>query len=260
MITGAGSVLAGGPGLRRRILGAVLRTLYLVALRGDHVVFFQNPDDEWLFRRGRMIGSGQRVVRVNGSGVDLTRFTERPLPEPPVRFLMLARLIRDKGVLEYHEAARVVRASRPDVRIQLLGSVDPNPTAVSPAQLDAWRAEGAVEYLGSTRDVRPFLEAAHVCVLPSYGEGMPRSVLEAMAMGRPIVTTDVPGCRETVVNGENGILVRPRDSASLAAGMLRMLADPGALADMGRASRRLAEERFDVRDVNRQILVGMNLA
>ena len=114
---------------------------------------------------------------------------------------MVGRLIRDKGVAEYFEAARIIKREHPEARIQLLGMLDPNPSAISAAQLEGWRAEGAVDYLGRTPDVRPFLSGAHVCVLPSYGEGMPRSVLEAMAMGRAILTTDVPGCRGTVDPG-----------------------------------------------------------
>lgn len=260
LITGAGSALSGATGVRRRAIAALLRTMYRVALRGVHIVFFQNPDDERLFRASGLLRDGARVQRVNGSGVDLARFTEAPLPPPPTTFLMMARLIRDKGVVEYHEAARQVRRSHPDVRIQLLGATDPNPTAISNAELAAWRAEGSVEYLGSTRDVRPFLAKAHVCVLPSYGEGMPRSVLEAMAMGRAILTTDVPGCRETVVAGRNGVLVPARDADSLSRAMLVLLEDPARLEQMGRESRRIAEDRFDVRVVNGTILAAMGLA
>lgn len=260
LITGVGSALAGGAGLRRRTLAQILRVLYLVGLRQVQLVFFQNPDDERLFRDLGLVGDRHRVVRVNGSGVDLVKFSPSPLPPPPIRFLMLSRLIRDKGVVEYVEAARRVRQAFPMVRIQLLGAMDPNPSAISPAQLEAWRSAGDIEYLGSTSDVRPFLAEAHVCVLPSYGEGMPRSVLEAMAMGRAILTTDVAGCRETVQEGQNGYLVQARSSASLADGMLRMLDDQDRLESMGRASRALAEQRFDVHTVNRTIIDAMGLA
>ena len=207
LITGVGSALAGGPGVRRRTLSMLLRSLYAVGLRQAQLVFFQNPDDERLFRSLGLVRNHHRVVRVNGSGVDLARFSLVPLPPPPVTFLMIGRLIRDKGVGEYVEAARRVRHAHPEVRIQLLGALDLNPSRISAQELEAWRAEGAIEYLGSTSDVRPFLSRAHVCVLPSYGEGMPRSVLEAMAMGRAVLTTDVPGCRETVEDGRNGFLV-----------------------------------------------------
>jgi glycosyltransferase involved in cell wall biosynthesis len=172
---------------------------------------------------------------------------------------MIGRLIRDKGVGEYVEAARRVRRANPGARFQLLGALDQNPSAISPRQLEAWREEGAVEYLGTTSDVRPFLARAHVLVLPSYHEGMPRSVLEAMAMGRAVLTTDVPGCRETVEGERNGLLVPARDAGALADGMLKMIADPGRLESMGREGRRIAEERFDVHTVNRTILGAMGL-
>jgi glycosyltransferase involved in cell wall biosynthesis len=259
MITGLGSALAGGSGLRRRALAALLRILYAVALRQAHVVFFQNPDDERLFRSLGLVGHRHRVVRINGSGVDLERFSPVPFPPPPITFLMIARLIRDKGVGEYVEAARQVRRADPGARFHLLGPLDQNPTAIRPEQLQAWRDEGAVEYLGATPDVRPFLARAHILVLPSYGEGMPRSVLEAMAMGRAVITTDVPGCRETVESGRNGLLVPARDADALAEGMLRLLADPGTRESMGREGRAMAEERFDVHTVNRTILAAMGL-
>jgi glycosyltransferase involved in cell wall biosynthesis len=259
MITGVGSALAGGSRLRRRALASLLRRLYAVALGQAHVVFFQNPDDERLFRSMGLIGDGHRVVRINGSGVDLERFSPAPLLPPPITFLMIGRLIRDKGVREYVEAARRVHRAHPGARFQLLGPLDENPSAIRPRQLEAWREEGTVEYLGTTRDVRPFLARAHVLVLPSYGEGMPRSVLEAMAMGRAVITTDVPGCRETVEGGRNGLLVPVRDAGALAEGMLRLLADPGQLEPMGRQGRAMAEERFDVHTVNRTILAAMGL-
>lgn len=260
MITGVGSALGGGSGLRRRALSRLLLGLYAVALSQAHVVFFQNPDDERFFRSRGLVGGHQRVERINGSGVDLERYSPAPLPPGPITFLMVARLIREKGIGEYVDAARRVRSTRPDVRIQLLGALDTNPSGVSARELEAIRAEGVVEYLGSTSDVRPFLARAHVFVLPSfYGEGVPRSALEAMAMGRAVLTTDVPGCRETVEVGRNGLLVPPRDGAALAEAMLRMLDEPERLEGMGRESRAIAEERFDVHEVNRAILSALKL-
>ncbi len=259
MITGVGSALGGGSGMRRRALAWLMRRLYSVALNGIHVVFFQNPDDEQSFRTSGLVGRRAHVVRIGGSGVDLVRFAPEPLPPPPITFLMIGRLIRDKGVLEYVDAARRVRRVHPEVRFKLLGALDGNPSAISPGDLEEWREEGEIEYLGTTLDVRPFLADAHVYVLPSYGEGMPRSVLEAMAMGRAVLTTLVPGCRETVVPGRNGLLVPARDATALADGMLQMLAQSSQLETMGRESRVIAEERFDVREVNRAILAGMGL-
>lgn len=260
MITGAGSALVGGSGLRQRALSLLLRNFYRVALSQAHIVFFQNPDDERLFRSMGLVGDRHRVVLINGSGVDLERFSPAPLPPAPITFLMVGRLIRDKGVCEYADAARRVCRAHPEARFQLLGPLDSNPSAITSRELEAWRNEGAIEYLGTTSDVRPFLASAHIIVLPSYGEGMPRSVLEAMAMGRAVLTTDVPGCRETVEDERNGLLVLARDASALAEGMLRMLAEPAWLAPMGQQSRIIAEERFDVHSVNREILVAIGLA
>lgn len=260
MITGAGSAMGGGPHVGRRMLARVLRSLYAIALRQVHVVFFQNPDDERLFRRLGLVGARHHIVLINGSGVDLARFSPEPLPPEPVTFLMIGRIIRDKGVYEYFEATRIVRRTCPEVRFQLLGQLDSNPTAVSRAELERWRGEGTFDYLGTTSDVRPYLARAHVCVLPSYGEGMPRSVLEAMAMGRAVLTTDVPGCRETVKDGQNGLIVPARDAAALADGMLRLVAEPERLEAMGQKSRAMAEQRFDVNTVNRVILSALGLA
>jgi len=259
MITGAGSALTGDVGLSRRLLSRVMRGLYAVALRGAHVVFFQNGDDRSLFQSLGLLGRGTRVVMINGSGVDLTSFVPAPMPDGPITFLMIGRLIRDKGVYEYVEAARRVRRVSPDARFQLLGSLDTNPSAISAAELDAWREEGVIEYLGRTSDVRPFLAQAHVCVLPSYGEGMPRSILEAMAMARPVLVTDAPGCRETVIDGDNGMLVPVRDAGALSDAMLRLIASPERLAAMGHRSREMAEQKFDVREVNAVILGPLGL-
>jgi glycosyltransferase involved in cell wall biosynthesis len=258
MITGVGSALGGGTGIRGSALGSLLRTLYRVALREAQIVFFQNPDDEQLFRSLKLVGGRNRVVRINGSGVDLDFFRPAPLPARPVTFLQIGRLIRDKGVREFVQAAGLVRAQRPDARFQILGRLDTNPTAIRASEVESW-GNGAVDYLGETHDVRPYLAAAHVCVLASYGEGTPRSVLEAMAMARPILTTDVPGCRQTIEQGRNGFMVPVRDAAALAEAMLEMLAHPERLESMGRESRRLAEERFDVHSVNRVILEAMGL-
>jgi glycosyltransferase involved in cell wall biosynthesis len=260
MITGIGSALSGGGDRRSQAARWSLEWLYRRSLRHANVVFFQNGDDEALFRSRSLIAHDQQVVRINGSGVDLDHFAVAPLPRPPIVFLMICRLIRDKGVLEYVEAARIVRGLRPDSRVRLLGPLDVNPTAVTERQLALWRDEGIIEYLGSADDVRPALSAAQVCVLPSYHEGMPRVVLEAMSMGRAIITTDVPGCRETVRHGENGYLVPARDPRALAERMLDMIDHPDRLEEMGRASRSMAQDRFDVREVNRVIMDALGLS
>jgi glycosyltransferase involved in cell wall biosynthesis len=259
MISGRGSALAGGEGLQPRLLAGLMGTMYAVALRGAHVVFFQNPDDEEFFRSQGFVGRSQRRVRINGSGVDLEHYAPTPLPEGPLTFLMVGRLIRDKGVLEFLEAASRVKAMGGQARFQLLGGLDPNPGSIGEAKLKQLQDDGTVEHIDSVDDVRPIIAGAHVIVLPSYHEGMPRSVLEAMSMGRAVITTDVPGCRETVEPSRNGILVPARDAGALAEAMLSLIDHPDQVARMGKQGRQLAEERFDVHDVNRVILDALEL-
>ncbi len=259
MISGRGSALAGGRGLKRRALARLMGLLYAVALRGAQIVFFQNPDDEAFFRSSGLVGRAQRSVRLAGSGVDLVHYAPAPMADGPMTFLMVGRLLREKGIFEYVKAARRVKAMHPEARFQLLGGIDTNPTAINQETLDQLRADGTIEYLGTVRDVRPIVAGAHVIVLPSYHEGMPRSVLEGMSMGRAIITTDVPGCRETVAPGKNGLLVPHADASALAAAMCELLKDPSVLPSMGRESRRMAEARFDVHEVNGVIFGALGL-
>lgn len=244
-VSGRGAVFS-QPGL---IVAGVLAA-YRRAFGRAAAVFYQNPVDRDFFL-GRGIGSPERAVLLPGSGIDLERFAPVPLPgtaQAPV-FLMVARLLRDKGVAEYARAAEAVQARYPGARFRILGAHDSAPEYVPAADLHRWTASGLLEHPGTVPDIRPEIAAADVAVLPSYYlEGTPRALIEAAAMGRPIVTTDTPGCRDTVIDGQTGHLVPPRDDEALATALLA-LCDAGAdaRADMGRASRRLAEERFDER-------------
>jgi|FLYL01.1.fsa_nt_gi glycosyltransferase involved in cell wall biosynthesis len=258
IVTGLGYAFGDGS-LRQRALGGVVRQLYRWGLRVNRRVFFQNPDDLALFRNEGLVRAGQALL-VNGSGVDLAHYALAPLPSGPVRFLLIARLLADKGILEYVEAARVLKGRYPQLAFDLVGPLDPNPMAISLAQVRAWEREGVVRYLGEAKDVRPHLARCTVYVLPSYREGTPRTVLEAMAMGRPVVTTDAPGCRETVLDGVNGFLVPVGDARALARALERFVLEPGLVARMGAESRRIAEEKFDVHKVNAVILGAMGLA
>jgi glycosyltransferase involved in cell wall biosynthesis len=258
LVTGLGYLFLPDGSRRQRLVSAVARPLYRLALQSATAVFLQNPDDERDLRKSHLLPRRQTVVRVAGSGIDLDQFPRAPLPEGPPRYLFIGRLLRDKGVFEFVDAARQVRQRLPDATFALLGATDPNPSSVQQADLARWQAEGVVEYLGTTDDVRPHLRAATVFVLPSYREGTPRSVLEAMATGRPIVTTDAPGCRETVIDGEGGFLVPVRSSEALAQAMIR-LADPALAARMGAASHQRAREVFDVRQVVQTMLAAMAL-
>ena len=256
MITGLGYAFAAGGG---EWVAQVAKFLYRSALKGNRRVFFQNPDDRDFFVRANILASVEQAVLINGSGVDLQHFGCVPMPENTPSFLLIARLIKDKGIIEYVEAARLVKCRYPAVQFRLLGPLDSNPNAISAAQISEWETEGAITYLGEATDVRPAIAACSVYVLPSYAEGTPRTVLEAMSMGRAVITTDASGCRETVVDGVNGILVPTRDAAALAQAMINLIERPGLIERMGKAGRSLAEEKFDVHKVNSVILSAMKL-
>lgn len=234
--------------------------LYRVALRLATIVFFQNRDDVAAFEDLGLLGSSKRVEITNGSGVDIKHFQARPLQARNV-FLMVGRLLRGKGVVEYCRAARLVRRDVPHAKFLFAGWADAdNPDALDPAEVGALMRECGVDYLGKLADVRPALEECCVFVLPSYREGTPRSALEALAMGRAIITSDAPGCRETVAEGWNGFLVPVRDAEALAAAMRRYTDDPDLAALHGRRSREYAERKFDVHAVNAAILGAIGLA
>src|SRR3954453_20390416 len=220
--------------------------LYRFALKKAAIVFFQNPDDRDLFLTNRIVRTEQARL-LPGSGIDLKHFEPRELPQGPVKLLMIARLLGDKGVREYAQAAQIVRRAHPHVRFQLLGPVDEgNRTAIRKHELDEWIAQGLVEYLGAAEDVRPYIEASTAIVLPSYREGLPRSLLEGAAMARPLIATDVPGCRELVVEGVPGFLCEARSAASLAAAMIKLIdLDDAARARLGMAARELAEREYN---------------
>jgi glycosyltransferase involved in cell wall biosynthesis len=258
MITGLGSALS-GDGFKSRLLGRLVRALYRGALRRNQRVFFQNPENmEYFIAHGLV--SCQQAVRVNGSGIDLEAFGLAPLPVAPLSFLLIARLLRDKGVAVYAEAARMMRAKYPDVTFRLVGWIDENPNAIRQEELDGWVREKVIDYLGRLDDIRPAMAQSSVYVLPSYyPEGIPRSILEAMAMGRPVITTDTPGCRETVQKGQNGFLIPPRDVHALVHAMEQCILHPDRLVAMGEASRQLAVRHFDVLQVNRVLLEEMGL-
>jgi len=260
MIEGAGYVFCepGTPSAKRRVLRAVVVRLYALALSQARRVFMLNRDDRALFTGLGMV-DGAKVTLIDGIGLDLAQFPPAPPVATPVCFLLVARLLREKGVNEYIAAARAVKRRHPGVRFLLLGDVDQNPGSVSVAEVEAWVAEGLVEWPGHVSSVAPWIAQASVFVLPSWGEGLPRSTQEAMAMGRAVITTDVPGCRETVIDGVNGFMVPVRDSAALEQAMLRFVAEPDLIAAMGAHSRRIAEQRYDVHQINDTILKGMGI-
>lgn len=243
---------------KRRVLKRLVLWLYKLGMSRADRVFFLNPDD-----MGELVAAGvlpaDKGFMLGGIGVDLSQWSLAPPVQTPVTFMLVARLLREKGVAEYAAAARLVKQQHPQARFILLGGLDDNPGAIALTEVQAWVAEGILEWPGHV-PVQPWLAQASVFVLPSfYREGVPASTQEAMAMGRPVITTDVPGCRETVVDGVNGFLVPARNAQALADKMLVFIAQPDLIVSMGQASRRMAEERFDVHKVNAVMLSEMSL-
>jgi glycosyltransferase involved in cell wall biosynthesis len=249
--------------IRQGLLTRIVSGLYRLAFRRSSTVFFQNAEDRDLFVAKRIVAPA-RARLLPGSGIDTGRFTPsgRPRPEGPFAFLLVARLLWDKGVREYVEAARRVRCEAPETRFRILGFLDvENRTAVPRAEVEAWVAEGLIDYLGQADDVRPAIEDCDCVVLPSYREGLPRTLLEAAAMGRPIIATDVPGCRHVVEAGVNGLLCAARDPASLADAMLRMIrAGDETRSAWGQAGRERVEREFDERIVAERYIEAVEAA
>ena len=253
-VTGLGTAF-----LSSGLTWAVVKQLYRLALRRSHVIFVHNQADREFLIGERLARPDQARV-IPGSGVDIAAFRPEAAAEPPsgggATFLFIGRLLADKGVREFIEAARILRAKMPTLRFQLLGKLDPgNPSSVSAADLEGWIDQGLVEHFGEQSDVRPFIRAATAIVLPSYREGMSRALLEGAAMAKPLVGTDVPGSRELVEEGVTGALCDARDAGSLASAMERIAgASPELLADFGRNARSRVEREFSEEVVVRAYL------
>lgn len=251
MITGLGRAYSAA-GKKAMLVRAVTKRLYKPALKKCSKVIFQNPDDaRQLVKMGCLCE--KKIERVNGSGVNMERFKRTPLPAETV-FLMVSRIIREKGVIEYCEAAKKVKASYPSARFVLLGAFDSAIGGLSPEDIREYTDSGIVEIPGEVKDPVRFYGDSTVFVLPSYyREGLPRTILEAMSCGRPVITTDWTGCRETVEDGVNGYLIPVKDPGALADRMTRLIEDRALLEKMGDASYRICKERFDVDIVNRRM-------
>jgi glycosyltransferase involved in cell wall biosynthesis len=237
-------------GLRAAMLRAFLLPLFRIALRGSRVVaLFQNEDDRRVFTESGAIPLARtRVIR--GVGVDLSKYRVEPLPCGRPLVVLPGRVLREKGVLEFAEAARILRADGVDADFAIAGRLDAeNPSALTRDEVHALEADCGVRYLGHVDDVLGLYRSASIVCLPSYREGMPKALAEAAAMGRPIVATDVPGCREAVVPGANGLLVPARDGRALADALRRLLTDTALRRAMAEESRRVAEARFDERAI-----------
>jgi len=230
---------------RSRLLRPFVTNAFRLLLAGRHTrVIVQNPDDRIDLARRRVVPE-RNLVLIRGSGVDTARFAPSPEPPSPVVFALVSRMLEGKGISEFVGAARILRETGAAARFVLVGGPDSqNPDSLKPEQLEAWNGQGFIEWWGKRDDVERVWAAAHVAVLPSYDEGIPKSLLEAAACGRPIVATDIPGCREIVRDGENGLLIPPRDAPALAAAMKRLIADAALRQSLGRRGREIVLAEF----------------
>lgn len=257
MMGGLGSVFHGDD-RKSRLARLFVTAEYRASLKHSKKIFFQNDEDSKLLCDLGTVKSEQ-VVRIYGSGVNTEHFKQEPLPEQ-MSFVFIGRLVRGKGVLDYLDAARIVKREYPDVRFDLVGPYDTNPSGLKPEDIEPYIEDGTVVYHGEQKDVRPYLKNASCFVLPSYyGEGTPKSALEALATGRPLIVADAVGCREVVEDGVNGFLVPPRDAGEIAHAMVKLIEESGLIKRLGKASRHMAMEVFDVRRVNESILETMGL-
>lgn len=236
-----------GAGAKRRLAKTLVTGLLRAAIRRADKVIVLNRDDA-AFLTTQCGVPGDRIAAIDGIGVDVDDYAAQPLGDGPVAFCLAARLIREKGVLDFVAAARAIKREFPATRFIMLGDVDDSPNSITRAEIEAWVAAGLVEWPGKVADVRPFYAQSSVFVLPSYyGEGLPRSIMEAMAMGRAVVTTTAPGCRDSVTDGVSGIIVPPQNVAALTAALRRFVEDPSLAATMGGAAAGEARRRYDRR-------------
>jgi glycosyltransferase involved in cell wall biosynthesis len=248
------------------VVKKIINTLYKFALKRSTKVFFQNADDLNLLKYMGILSEKTPSLIVNGSGVNTDYFYQAPLNMDAndvmtykISFLMVARLLKDKGVYEYFAAAKIVKRAFPDVEFNLVGWIDENPAAISKLELDEMISSNIINYKGKLSDVRPAIADSNIFVLPSYREGVPRSVLEAMSMGRAILTTNAPGCKETVVDGQNGFLVDVQSVDDLVKKMYHFINHKNLVGIMGDNSRQLVLDKYDVDKVNQHMICEMQL-
>lgn len=243
--------------IKSKIIKMILNVFYKYSCKKANNVFFQNNDDMMLFRKLKIVDEKNSIV-VNGSGVNMNYFSEEPLPSK-FSVLLTARLLKSKGICEYIEAAKIVNEVYPDIEFKIVGNFDSNQESISTEEFDKMIKGTNVKYLGAQSDVRPFLKNCSVFILPSYHEGLPRSILEAMATGRPIITTNVPGCKETVVNKFNGFIVEQYDYIDIAKYVINLYEDREMLETMAKNSYKMCQEKYEVSKVNSEMLKKMNI-
>lgn len=259
LITGLGFAFTGPAKGRKATVRRIMQSLYRFSLSKTHHIIFQNPDDCQDFENMKIVQSNVDVQIIRGCGVDTAIVRQVPPPmNSPVRFVMVARLLTDKGVDEYLEAASIVTKSRYDAQFVLVGGEDSNPASISKDTLKRLKHGQPVNWVGHVQDVQDYLIESDVFVLPSYREGLPQSTIEALAIGRAVITTDVPGCRETVEQGVNGLLVSAQDAHALSEAMMILLKTPTLITQFGLGSRARAEEVFSSLRINQEYLKIMN--
>ncbi|WP_298560358.1 glycosyltransferase family 4 protein [uncultured Aliiroseovarius sp.] len=261
LFTGLGySFMEENPTGRRKRVRDLSILLHRVALRRIHGAFCYNSADRRDIRRFHLIPDRVPLHDVPGSGVDTRRFTETPVPQGRVKFLFIGRLLRSKGLLTLGKAAEILRAQGHECDIDILGPADSNPDAIDPDLFADWQKRGLVNWLGETRDVRPYLAKCSVFVLPTeLREGVPRSILEAMSSGRAVITTDAPGCGEATQDGVSGMVFPQGDASALAQTMKRFIDDPTLATAMGHAAREHACRTYDVHLVNSILMQHMGV-
>ena len=248
-ISGLGFIFT-NPMLKAKILRLGVIPLYRLALSAKNkTVIVQNLDDLRILRQYVTIPESQAVL-IPGSGVNLKQFDFQPLPLKNKIVLMACRLLADKGVYEFHKCARILKEKYPDIRFVLVGDIDlDNPASLTEQELNEWVRKGDLEWWGHKSNMSEVLSQATIVVLPSYREGMPKVLLEAQALGRPIVTTDVPGCREAIKNGKTGFLAKVKDEQSLASTIEKLISNDELCLEFSRNARVLAEQKFDIEQV-----------
>ncbi len=251
LITGLGTVFTNKPlSLKENLIFKIIIYLYKISLSKANTILFQNPDDIDYFLKKSVVKESQNIRRVYGSGVNLMEYPFSNIPKKHI-FLMVSRLLKDKGIYEYVNAAKRVLSERSDAKFILIGDYDLNPSSIPRYEVEHWIEKDIIEHISFTNNVSEYLEKCRYFVLPSYREGTPRSSLEALSSGRPIITTNVPGCKETVIDNYNGLIVPPKNSNELYLAMKKMISyKDREIKNMGTASRRIAEKVYDSRKVS----------
>lgn len=257
LIAGLGSIFRGS-GVKNTVLKHIMKFQFWLACKCSSKVFFQNPDDMEEFVQNGLVSNAKCVI-INGSGVNLDKFKPVSLPLTPT-FLFIGRLIKDKGIIEFLEACKELKGMFPQVKCLVVGPYDTNPSALTPSELSPYIENKIIEYFGEQEDVREFISKCNVFVLPSYHEGTPKTVLEAMAMGRPIITTNAPGCKQTIIDKSNGFLVEVKDVNDLVEKMKFFIINPEAINKMGQESLEIVKQKYDVRIVNKSIMESMRIS